>query len=179
MTTTIYVDCDMVLADWVKQIHYWADKPLKPWKAWDGFAEHGITQADLDDAMSFVSFWDSMTRIPGAKRLWAEVCDLADSAYVCTRPFPDPNCLYGRAVWLKREMDIEIRQTIFMHDKYELARPGAILIDDNVENCRLFREKGGDAILYPQSYNGTIDVEDKTQYVLDSIKILMRTRTDA
>jgi hypothetical protein len=65
-----------------------------------------------------------------------------------------------------------------MHDKYELARPGAILIDDNVENCQLFREKGGDAILYPQSYNGTIAVEDKTQYVLDRLKIIME-RTDA
>jgi hypothetical protein len=60
-----------------------------------------------------------------------------------------------------------------MHDKYELARPGAILIDDNVDNCRLFREKGGDAILYPQSYNSTIETKDKTQYILGSIKILM------
>jgi hypothetical protein len=65
-----------------------------------------------------------------------------------------------------------------MHDKYELARPGAILIDDNVENCRLFEARGGRAVLYPQSYNGTIDVEDKTQYVLDCLKTIME-RTDA
>jgi 5'(3')-deoxyribonucleotidase len=169
----IYVDCDGVLGDWVKQVHLWADKPLKPWKAWDGFSENGITQAQIDDMMSFVSFWDSMELLPGAKKLWAEVGKLADSVYVCTRPFPDPNCLYGRAVWLERELDIEIRQTIYMHDKYELARPGAILIDDNVDNCRLFEAKGGRAILYPQSYNSTIEIKDKTQYILGSIKILM------
>ncbi len=172
----IYVDCDGVLGDWVKQVHSWADKPLKPWKAWDGFSEHGISQAELDDMMSFVSFWNSMELLPGAKRLWAEVGKLADSAYVCTRPFPHPNCLLGRAVWLQKELGINTQQTIYMHDKYELARPGAILIDDNLDNCRLFVEKGGHAILYPQSYNSRIEVKDKTQFVLDEIHKILETQ---
>ena len=165
----IYVDCDGVLADWVGQVHNWAEKPRKEWKSWNGFRDFGISQDELNDMMSFVSFWDNMDRLPGAAKLWAEVSKLADKAYVCTRPFPTPNCLYGRSVWLAK-MGIGIQQTIFMHDKYQLANPKSILIDDNIENCELFTARGGHAILYPQSYNGTIEVKDKTEFVLDAVR---------
>ena len=165
----IYVDCDGVLADWVGQVHSWAEKPRKDWKSWDDFKSFGITQAELDDMMSFVSFWDNMDRLPGAAKLWSELCKLGDKVYVCTRPFPAPNCLYGRAVWLAK-MGISIQQTIFMHDKYQLANSKSILIDDNIENCELFTARGGHTVLYPQSYNGTIEVKDKTEFVLDAVR---------
>ena len=45
--------------------------------------------------------------------------------------------------------------------KWRLARPGVILLDDNVDNCVEFREFGGDAILYDAPWNqGGSDVTD-------------------
>ncbi len=170
----IYLDCDGVIADWVEQVHFYTDTPRQNWQAWDDFKRLGISQASLDDAMSLVTFWKEMPLLPGAKELLAGLeATTKARRYICTRPYEHPNCLFGRSLWLKSNFNISISETIYMHDKWLLAHGASILIDDNEGNCELFRQMGGHAILYPQSYNTKVMPKNKTNFVLDEVAKIM------
>jgi 5'(3')-deoxyribonucleotidase len=160
----IYLDCDGVLANWTSEANEWLGLPKNaPWTEWDG---SGIDWERLDDAMSNVSFWKDMEVLTGAKKLYNNLKRLG-KVQICTRPFPHPNCLYGRAVWLQEHFGITPKDTIYIHDKWHLANRDSILIDDNTENCSLFKNYGGYAILYPQLYNTSKQHSDKVEYVLN------------
>lgn len=150
MKPVIYLDCDGVLADWVGEVNDWLGLPRsRVWSDWDG---SGLDWDRINDAMTFVSFWRNMPKLPKAAEIWRLCNDLAPT-YICTRPFDDPNCVFGRLTWLNKEMKIPTNRVIFMHDKELLANKQAILIDDNKENVEKFAQNGGHAILFPQSYN--------------------------
>jgi 5'(3')-deoxyribonucleotidase len=149
----IYLDVDGVLANWVGAINDWADKPVNtPWHDYLGYRGIGITDEQTHEYMSNVSFWTNIELLPKAKELLA-LCKSISRTYICTRPFPHPNCLYGRAVWLEEKLGVNIRDVIFCHDKELLANEHSVLIDDNPTNIENFSKSGGNAMLYPQPYN--------------------------
>lgn len=160
----IYLDCDGVLADFIGAANDWLGLPLgKSWTKWDG---DGIDWEKLNESMTFVSFWQDMQELPGAKKLYNNLKKLG-RVYICTRPFGNPNCLYARSKWLQDKFGISIAETIYMHDKWLLARPDAILIDDNRENVDLFNEGGGHSILYPATYNTKIVSANRVEETLN------------
>jgi hypothetical protein len=57
--------------------------------------------------------------------------------------------------WLHREYAITPR-------KWRFARPDALLIDDYGENIRLWREKGGPAIMVPRPWNDLFGLDPQT-----------------
>ena len=128
--------------------------------------------------MGHVGFWKDMEVLPGAKKLFANLKKLGE-VKICTRPFPAPNCLYGRAVWLQEQFGIKISETIYMHDKWELAKSGTLLIDDNLENCHLFERHGGESILFPTTYNTKIVPENKIENVLNQALAIKRRLENA
>lgn len=170
----IYLDVDGVLADWTTQANEWLGLPKNT--PWTEYNQTGMDWERLNDAMSYVSFWRDMELISGAKKLLHNLRKLGD-VVICTRPFPHENCVFGRTVWLKNNFDIDPKQTIFIHDKWLLAKPEAVLIDDNVENVRLFAEHGGESILFPQSYNTKIVPPDRIESVLNQT-LTIRRRLD-
>lgn len=171
----IYLDCDGVLADYVGEANDWLGLPRnKPWTKWEG---DGIDWEKLNESMTFVSFWQDMQELPGAKKLYNNLKKLG-KVYICTRPFRDPNCLYARSKWLWEKLGISITDTIYMHDKYLLAKPNTILIDDNVENVRLFAEQGGYSILYPATYNSKIVSPNKVEETLNKVLQITKRQID-
>lgn len=176
MALKIYLDCDGVLGDWVSQANYWLGQAKDtPWAEYEG---SGIDWDKLNDAMSFVAFWKDMEVLPGAKKLFGNLKKLGD-VKICTRPFPSPNCLYGRAQWLQEHFNVKIPDTLYMHDKWELAKPGTLLIDDNLENCDLFALHGGRSILFPTTYNTKIVPENKIENVLNQALAIKRKLENA
>lgn len=169
----IYLDCDGVLANWCKQVHYWSETQEVAWDAWDGYKRLGITEDQLNEMMRHVGFWKDMEVLPGAKKLFGNLKKLG-TVKICTRPYPSPNCLYGRSVWLQENFGVGIADTIYMHDKWELAKEGTLLIDDNLENCQLFADMGGNSILFPTTYNTTIVPENKIENVLNQALAIKR-----
>jgi hypothetical protein len=42
---------------------------------------------------------------------------------------------------------------VFIKQKWLLAHPTCLLLDDNVENCNRFQWRGGHSIVFPQPWN--------------------------
>lgn len=159
MKPVIYLDCDGVLADWVGEANEWLGfSRNRPWTQYRGA---DVDWDKLNDAMTYYSFWRNMQPLPRAAEIWRLCNDLA-ATYVCTRPFDDPSCVFGRLTWLNKELNIPTNRVIFMHDKELLANKHSILIDDNEENVEKFAQNGGHSILFPQSYN-TIEPVTNTE----------------
>jgi len=109
-------------------------------------------------------FWNSIGR-----EVWATVPEsevfpwvleaaarLVGQENVCiaTAPTKDPDCLAGKLEWIHRHFPAWMhRQYVLTPRKHFLAQPGAVLIDDNEENVRLFEVHGGTGVLVPRPWN--------------------------
>lgn len=173
----ILLDCDGVLADYCRAVHEWIGIPYKPWTSWDGHEEHGIARDKLFEIAQFVSFWKEMPVMSGAKKLLAGLQKIGQ-VYICTAAVSNPNALYGRAVWLKEQLNIDLDRVIFARHKHVFAHKGSLLIDDHVENVEAFRGRGGQAILVERSYN-TPDSDQTTDDILEIAAIKARNYKNA
>lgn len=109
-------------------------------------------------------FWDSITRdiwanCPTAREFnlilgHAEALVGQDNVCVLTSPTIDPECLAGKLEWIQKNFPRWLhRQFLIGPRKHFCARPDALLIDDNDEQVRRFREHGGQALLVPRPWN--------------------------
>jgi hypothetical protein len=58
---------------------------------------------------------------------------------------------------------------VLCRDKWRLARKGTWLIDDSTANCGHFLQHGGNALVFPQIWNGMY-VDSKVKYVWEVIR---------
>ncbi len=78
-----------------------------------------------------------------------------ENILIATSPTKDGACAAGKVDWIRthcpewmhRNYAITPRKWFFGHD------PHALLVDDNQDNCRLFRKCGGRALLVPRPWN--------------------------
>jgi hypothetical protein len=110
------------------------------------------------------TFWDAI-----ARDLWATIpqspifpwlMDTAeklvgrDRVCIATTPTKDPDSLAGKLEWIHRNMPSWMwRQYAITPRKHLLARPDALLIDDNQENIGNFIAHGGHGVLVPRPWN--------------------------
>lgn len=176
----IYLDVDGVLANWVEGIQLAAG--INP-STWDTVG-HGLLptnqQEKIDAAMCVKSFWVGLSRYPWADDLYTE-CKKHGEVVFCTQPFDSPNCLAGKYEWLANHFGATMDRIVLMRNKWRLANPRALLIDDNVENCNRFQWAGGHSIIFPQPWNsGDLILSDPEtrentlQQIYDSIKNVKR-----
>lgn len=101
----------------------------------------------------FPHFWFEIPKLP-----WAmDLLDLLLSynhygVMICTSPQADPNSWAGKCHQL-RMMGINWTQIVMCHNKYLLAKPDVLLIDDYEYNVSKFREHGGLAVQVPSNWN--------------------------
>jgi hypothetical protein len=89
---------------------------------------------------------------------------------VCTHPHKTPESYSGKRKWLNNV--IGWKGEVFMcQDKWRLAKPGVVLIDDNNDNCDQFVDHGGRSILFPQPWNNNHELtEGRLQYVSSQLE---------
>lgn len=121
--------------------------------------------ADTWDEVTVPAFWDEVTRAD----LWRSVpksrqCDrLVDAAadlvgkeevYLATTPTKCTLSHAHKLEWIYENLPYWIHRQYFITPrKWCLGKPGAVLIDDNNDNCRLFEVEGGKSILLPRPWN--------------------------
>lgn len=71
---------------------------------------------------------------------------------VCTSPSLDPYCLAGKLQWMEKWLRSGFRDYVITPQKYLLASPTTLLIDDSAENVRAFRQHGGRAFCFPRPW---------------------------
>ena len=142
----LYVDMDGVLADW----EYGAGQILnQPW--------NGSRQEDRDFWKKLHSLpddeyqkhWATLPWLPQGKILWKYVSKF--NPIILSKPDKAPKfrslCEAGKAEWCKNNLNPNTRY-IFSTEKWRMASPNAILIDDMAKNTIPFEDHGGAAILH-------------------------------
>jgi hypothetical protein len=77
-----------------------------------------------------------------------------ENVYIATCPTKSPDCLAGKLDWIHRHLPPWThRQYVITPRKHLLARPDALLIDDNEVNIQRFTAGGGHAVLVPRPWN--------------------------
>lgn len=154
----ILLDCDGVIADFVSAANRAHGRECVPQK-YDWWAEWGISEQEFWRPLYGRKFWMGIEPFPYARKLILRLQEFGRVTIV-TAPSDDPECAGAKADWLRFHFSIPQKSVIFGHRKYLLARPGSVLIDDSVRNVTEFAEHGGEAVLFPQSYNGGGNWED-------------------
>jgi 5'(3')-deoxyribonucleotidase len=122
-----------------------------------------LSKANVPD-FSSNKFWDALDQtfwetIPTEYYLWRMIDYLSrqvgeKNVCVASTPTLGPESLSGKLVWIKKNLPSYMRrQYMFGRDKFLLARPDTLLIDDNQDNCIQFERAGGRSILVPRPWN--------------------------
>jgi len=176
---TIYVDMDGVLCDFVVAsitAHGGDPEEFKslrpaPWKIADWL---GITNGEFWKVVDSAGedFWANLPRYQWFDDLMQIVKFHAADVHFLTSPSLLPECRSGKQKWLNREFGCPVINVTYTTDKWRLAKPGCVLIDDSDRNCQQFADAGGNAILFPQPWNSHFDIERPTDYVYEQLSLM-------
>jgi|GEM_PF-2907782 5'(3')-deoxyribonucleotidase len=168
--TTIAVDCDGVLTDFVgavAEVYGLPDDFTPPdWEIWKYVGE--ANERDFWETIRCqgIEFWQYMLHYETAKLLIQGLNKYVnDNVFLCTTVVDDEYAYMGRVLWA---LNTGLKHKgIYFGDKSALANDSVLLIDDKVENCKDFIVKGGHALIYPRPWNGhDIEPEDALRHVL-------------
>ena len=139
------------------------------------------------DVFTLFSFWGKIGRdvwrdAPEStefKWLLQKCEDLVGRENVCilTAPIEDPECLAGKLEWILAHCPKWLhRQYLMGPQKYLLAQPGALLIDDSDKNVDEFEACGGEVLLVPRPWNSLHRV-DTRRHLSDAFHFLFEEKS--
>lgn len=181
MKPTILFDMDGVLADFFGSAFELVSKAtgFDPWMI-HLYREHhgshrmeeyfGITRGEfwriIDEDREF---WLNLEPLRHGVEAFRKLnSDPRFKVFVCTAPSSNPNCLTGKAKWLKKRLRIGVDQVVFTTEKWLLANPHALLIDDYEKNIDPFLANGGNALHLPASWNTDTSNLDLYSMIVES-----------
>lgn len=149
----ILLDCDGVLADFVSaslKIHKRLEKH-RDIKKFNFYTDWGMSSEEFWEPLRGSFFWENLRPYPWSAQFLREL-KLHGDITIVTSPSTDPECCTGKMKWLERNFNFSPTDIVVGSKKWLLAGNG-ILIDDSQDNANRFRQNGGLAILFPQSWN--------------------------
>jgi hypothetical protein len=178
----IYLDMDGVLADFVTPSLKVAGIPLTHDQVttWNYFEPYMTADKFWGRIDGNRDFWFDLEPYPWAEEL-VNLCRSIAPVRFCSSPPLNPISATHKIRWLRWHgfMDYEKNDYHFTPHKHELAKPGRVLIDDSTANCLAFQKATGQAIEFPQPWNGaghTIseqgDYSDRVTYVKRWLKFM-------
>ena len=170
MPLNILLDMDGVLADFNAGAIEATGIPITTDQitTWDWFEPYMTADEFYKCINSRMYFWDDLPVYPWAHEL-LEVCRSFGSVYFASSPGMGDEAATGKLNWLRRHGFLQYRDMNYMlgHDKWLMANPGNVLIDDSVEQVSKFHGAGGQTILFPQPWNWHVEPgpQDKVRSV--------------
>lgn len=156
--TTIYCDLDGVIANFVEGAIEAADLPLThdDVNQWDFFKPYMSSEEFWGRIHAQACFWEDLPVYPWAHELVEALRSFGDVVY-CSDPTLDDESATGKIKWLKRHgfMKPNGRNLILTANKWMLARPTRVLVDDYMGHLIPFVQHGGEAVMFPQRWNDT------------------------
>lgn len=153
----VYFDMDGVLADFANAVGYGLFG-----REFGSMNPHGRSTVE-ELGVTHDGFWRVLNAAD--QDFWANIPPLLDGVFlwhhirrsgvvcrVCTSPSRQPSCLAGKHTWIQRHLRLDDESYFdgfhMTSKKYELARPGRLLIDDTEKHVTAFRSSGGCSILW-------------------------------
>jgi 5'(3')-deoxyribonucleotidase len=166
MTKLCLLDMDCVLVDFIRaslDLHgfrrpveeYWQSQMGGGYDYWTSILK--ISKEDFFAPMN-EDWWANLPWTPeGKKILWVvERLFGRDNVVIVTHPTDAPGCLEGKRRWLKRCLPERYGMPhghIFCADKWLLATPNRVLVDDHDLTVDEFARCGGKVCLVPRPHN--------------------------
>lgn len=103
-------------------------------------------------------FWVTLNPYPWMDELIATVEDEVGVGNWSIASFPSDASFSasGKVRWIQDKFGRDFRRYMLGEEKFRMAKPGVVLIDDHPVNCRAFVDAGGEAIEFPQPCNGNV-----------------------
>ena len=159
MIDTVLFDMDGVLADFTGSALKFFGWKLKPnERHWDWMTKFGHEPdcSEFWGALDFSS-WSKISILPDGFELFAKVRKLFPEERIgfLTTPHPkSPSCYEAKMEWIKFHFGETFSGRVFTgKDKYLIANPKMLLLDDKDENVEMWNKAGGHAILIPRAWN--------------------------
>jgi 5'(3')-deoxyribonucleotidase len=112
-------------------------------------------QTEFEKPCHTPEFWENLRFTPEAFQIIEAVEDKygTKNVYLCTSPSDWPAASFGKHKWILKNLP-EYRRRFFIGDeKWAIASPSLLLVDDRDDNVDNFRRAGGQAILVPRPWN--------------------------
>jgi 5'(3')-deoxyribonucleotidase len=169
---TFYLDLDGVLFNFVSASIETCDLPLThdDVKTWNYFEPYMSALEFWKRIHEQQYFWEDLPVYPWAGDL-IDMLEKYGDVVFCTDPSHDDESATGKLRALKRHGFLALGGTnyVLCKDKWRLARENTWLIDDSTANCGHFLQHGGNALVFPQIWNGMY-VDSKVKYVWEVIR---------
>lgn len=167
---TIFCDLDGVIADFVSASIEACDLPIghDDVKTWNFFKPYMPAEEFWRTIHEQKYFWEDLPIYPWAHEL-VDMLKRHGDVVFCTDPSHDDESATGKIRWLKRHGFVGPggMNYVLTAEKWRLAKPGTILVDDSEENCFEFTRKRGAGITFPQPWNfaGRDFIPDRVGYL--------------
>lgn len=106
------------------------------------------------------TFWSGLEPYPWVDEL-IEYLDkeAGQKLFICSSPgMLSEHAINGKVAWLKKYTGSRFRKNYFFtSEKWALAAPGRILVDDDTSKCKGFQACGGQVIQFPAKWNPNKD----------------------
>lgn len=176
----IFLDMDGVICDFVgsaARLHCrQADELVSEWPAgvFDICHVLGVSATQFWSRVDRAgeAFWTYLNDYPWTSQLIELVQGHDEGFVISTSPSRSHHSSAGKVRWLQMKFGMPFRSYMLGEQKHLLAKPGAVLIDDNEASVLKFRDHGGEAILFPQPWNSLGRVDDPVGYVSDELNRL-------
>lgn len=158
MIKTIYFDMDGVLVDFVRSVLTNTEFQEYLLLGHNNPQLHkflGIKESEFWNRTSYDHWWEWAKPTKYSKAVFNlpfEFFPDAD-ARILTVPQHQQSCYYGKVEWVKRNLALDANSVVFTEEKWRLANPESLLIDDSPTQVSNFRKRGGHAILFPSLCN--------------------------
>lgn len=118
-------------------------------------------------------FWENLELFPWANTLYEALTELGEVTILTS---PGSWTWAGRGKLLALKRDFEIKNFILAKKKEICASPNMILIDDKKKNISRFREAGGWAYLWPNSFCIEDGEPSQTKAIIDCLDYVKKVR---
>jgi hypothetical protein len=167
MIDTVFMDVDGVLADFVRPAFAWHGRKIEEWPRceWDICHHWGMSDKDFWKAIDNEAFWNSVAEYPDASwfiETLYSLCERAEASLVfCTQSSQNVQHFMPARMRLVQRVSAPVAPNVVIttRGKSVLAGPGKLLVDDNADHVRKFRDAGGQAILSPMHWNTCLGVK--------------------
>lgn len=151
----IFLDMDGVLTNFVGGVEKVFDTDLSELNTWNVATYLGISSHEFwGKIRQHPHFWAELEPYPWARDL-VGLCQekTKGNVSIATSPTADPNCAGQKMWWIGHRYPGFRRSFLIGSQKYLLAKPHHLLIDDSNDNCVEFGRYGGEVVVFPQKWN--------------------------
>lgn len=150
----VYLDMDGVIVDWVAGAQNLLNQSWDGSKGQDNDFWKRLHSMDIDEVEEY---WTKLPWLEDGKVLWKYLSKFRP--IILSKPDKTAGfreaCEKGKARWIKQHLQ-PTPKFIFSTEKWRMATPNTILIDDMAKNTIPFEDHGGSAIIHNGDAKRTI-----------------------